>query len=264
LKPTFCAGKTDPMTSQLNGSVLKAFKILDLFAAGTSELTAKETADALGINMITAHRFLHTLVHAGALRTTSRGVFRLGYLFADLGERVLQGDNLPTILQPILDQLARDTGEACMATRFDRDMAVCIAKALPDRPLYVDIRIGSRLDAFCTAHGKLWLAHMSTDDQNRYFKNADLTGMTDHTITDINALKTELATIRHQGFATNNGEREHDIYAIAVPILTKHGTMISAFSVFGASPALLATGNDTLKHLKSAAQSAQDALFQTS
>jgi len=40
--------------------------------------------------------------------------------------------------------------------------------------------------------------------------------------------------------------------------------MISAFSVFGASPALLATGNDTLKHLKSAAQSAQDALFQTS
>ncbi|HAI32772.1 MAG TPA: IclR family transcriptional regulator, partial [Thalassospira sp.] len=42
------------MTSQLNGSVLKAFKILDLFAAGKSELTAKETADALGINMITA------------------------------------------------------------------------------------------------------------------------------------------------------------------------------------------------------------------
>ena len=61
------------MTSQLNGSVLKAFKILDLFAAGKIELTAQETADALGINMITAHRFLHTLVHAGALRVTSRG-----------------------------------------------------------------------------------------------------------------------------------------------------------------------------------------------
>ena len=52
------------MTSQLNGSVLKAFKILDLFAAGKIELTAQETADALGINMITAHRFLHTLVYA--------------------------------------------------------------------------------------------------------------------------------------------------------------------------------------------------------
>ncbi|NIY74039.1 IclR family transcriptional regulator [Thalassospira sp. HF15] len=250
------------MTSQLNGSVLKAFKILDLFAAGQSELTAKETADALGINMITAHRFLHTLVHAGALRVTSRGVFRLGCMFADLGERVLHDGNLPILLQPILDQLARDTGEACMATTFDRDMAVCIAKALPDRPLYVDIRIGSRLDAFCTAHGKLWLAYMTADDQDRYFKNAEMTRMTDHTVTDINALKAELATIRKQGFATNNGEREHDIYAIAVPILTKHGNMISAFSVFGASPALLEAGNATLSHLNSAAQSAQDVLFQ--
>lgn len=250
------------MTSQLNGSVLKAFKILDLFAAGQSELTAKETADALGINMITAHRFLHTLVHAGALRATSRGVFRLGYMFADLGERVLHDGNLPIILQPILDQLARDTGEACMATIFERDMAVCIAKALPDRPLYVDIRIGSRLDAFCTAHGKLWLAHMSADDLDRYFKNADLTGITDQTITDITALKNELATIRAQGFASNNGEREKDIYALAVPILTKHGKMISAFSVFGASPALLETDNATLNRLKSTAQSAQDVLLQ--
>jgi IclR family pca regulon transcriptional regulator len=250
------------MTSQLNGSVLKAFKILDLFAAGQSELTAKETADALGINMITAHRFLHTLVHAGALRATSRGVFRLGYMFADLGDRVMHDGNLPTVLQPILDQLARDCGEACMATEFDRDMAVCIAKALPDRPLYVDIRIGSRLDAFCTAHGKLWLAHMSPAEQDRYFANVKLTSMTDHTITDIAALKAELATIRDQGFASNNGERENDIYAIAVPITTAHGKMISAFSVFGASPATLDQNRETLlATLKAAAEAARDAIY---
>ncbi|HCK18419.1 MAG TPA: IclR family transcriptional regulator [Thalassospira sp.] len=250
------------MTSQLNGSVLKAFKILDLFAAGKSELTAKETADALGINMITAHRFLHTLVHAGALRATSRGVFRLGYIFADLGDRVLHDGSLPTILQPILDQLARETGEACMATEFDRDMAVCIAKALPDRPLYVDIRIGSRLDAFCTAHGKLWLAYMNTEDQDRYFKDASLTGMTDHTITDIDALKSELATIREQGFANNNGEREHDIYAIAVPITTTHGKMISALSVFGASPAILDQNHSrVLAALNAAAKSARNVIY---
>ena len=249
------------MTSQLNGSVLKAFKILDLFAAGKIELTAQETADALGINMITAHRFLHTLVHAGALRVTSRGVFRLGYMFADLGHRVMRDGNLAGLLQPILDQLARATGEACMATEFDRDMAVCIAKALPDRPLYVDIRIGSKLDAFCTAHGKLWLAHMSKTDQDRYFAKADLTRMTDHTLTDLTALKSELAQIRKAGFATNNGEREHDIYAIAVPITTLHGTMVSAFSVFGASPALLYQKRDTLLNaLTQATENAQRAL----
>jgi len=118
--------------------------------------------------------------------------------------------------------------------------------ALPDRALYVDIRIGSRLDAFCTAHGKLWLAHLSPDDQDRYFKNASLKGMTDHTITDLDDLRTELAHIRDQGFSTNNGEREKDIYAIAVPILTKHGNMISAFSVFGASVEILDQNRQSL------------------
>lgn len=250
------------MTSQLNGSVLKAFKILDLFAAGKIDLTAQQTADALGINMITAHRFLHTLVHAGALRLSSRGVFRLGYMFADLGHRVMRDGNLPGLLQPILDQLAHETGEACMATEFDRDMAVCIAKALPDRALYVDIRIGSQLDAFCTAHGKLWLAHMNKEDQDRYFAKADLPRMTDHTITDLAALKSELRHIREQGYATNKGERENDIYALAVPIITRHGTMISAFSVFGASPSLLEQKRDTLlTALAHAAENAQHALY---
>lgn len=250
------------MTSQLNGSVLKAFRILELFAAGKTDLTASDVADALGINMITAHRFLHTLVHAGALRVASRGVFRLGYMFADLGERVMHDGNLPSLLQPILDRLALETGEACMATGFDRDMAVCIAKALPDRPLYVDIRIGSRLDAFCTAHGKLWLAHMRPEDRDRYFDSAELTGMTGQTITDRDVLKAELATIRAQGHALNRGEREHDIYAIAVPVMTRHGKMISALSVFGASRSIVETQRDSLlAKLHMAADSAQHALY---
>ena len=90
----------------------------------------------------------------------------------------------------------------------------------------------------------------------------DLTNKTDHTITDIEALKSELATIRAQGFSTNNGEREHDIYAIAVPITTQHGKMISAFSVFGASPATLDQNRDMLlTKLQAAAQSAQHAIY---
>ncbi|HBS25062.1 MULTISPECIES: IclR family transcriptional regulator [Thalassospira] len=250
------------MPSQLNGSVLKAFRILELFAEGRTELTASDTAAALGINTITAHRFLHTLEQAGALRMVARGVFRLGYVFADLGDRVLRDGSLPNLIQPVLDDLARNVGDACMATEFDRDMAVCIAKALPDRSLYVDIRIGSRLDAFCTAHGKLWLAFMGPDQQDRYFDSIRLTGMTDRTITDLAALKSELRTIREQGFSMNNGERESDIYAVAVPILTQHGRMVSAISVFGASPTLIEQKRDhILTSLRDAAENATRALY---
>ncbi|WP_254869567.1 helix-turn-helix domain-containing protein [Thalassospira lucentensis] len=80
------------MTSQLNGSVLKAFKTLDLFAAGKIELTAQETADALGINMVNAHRFLHTLVHAGALLDQKRDtLFNALMQAAENAQRALYG-----------------------------------------------------------------------------------------------------------------------------------------------------------------------------
>jgi IclR family pca regulon transcriptional regulator len=253
------------MTTQLNGSVLKAFRILDLFAAGRSEMTAGEVAKDLKINLITAHRFLHSLEQAGALRASARGVFRLSYMFADLGERVMRDGGPAPTLQPILDNLARVTGEACMATRFETDMAVCIAKAMPGRSLYVDIRIGSKLDAFCTAHGKLWLAFMVDEKREAYLATARLSPLTATTITGKSALKQELDRIREDGFALNDGERESDIYAIAVPITNRTGRMVCAISTFGTASSIVnQRSTSLLHHLKDAARAAQNALYGTS
>ncbi|OSQ35776.1 IclR family transcriptional regulator [Thalassospira mesophila] len=250
------------MTTQLNGSVLKAFRILELFAAGRSEMSAGEVAKELKINLITAHRFLHTLEQAGALRVTARGVFRLGYMFADLGERVLRDGGPALALQPVLDDLARATGEACMATRFENDMAVCIAKALPGRSLYVDIRIGTKLDAFCTAHGKLWLAFMEDEKRDTYLATAHLSALTATTITGKSALKQELQRIREDGFALNDGERESDIYAIAVPVTNRTDRMVSALSTFGTAREIVHQRRARLlRHLQDAALAAQSALY---
>ncbi|PKR55571.1 IclR family transcriptional regulator [Thalassospira marina] len=250
------------MTSQLNGSVLKAFRILELFAAGRSEMTAGEVARELKINLITAHRFLHTLEQAGALRMTARGVFKLGYIFADLGERVSREGGPAPALQPVLDDLARKTHEACMATRFDHDKAVCIAKALPERALYVDIRIGSQLDAYCTAHGKLWLAFMEDEKRQAYLDAARLSSLTATTITGKSALMQELARIREDGFALNDGERESDIFAIAVPVFNRNGTMVSALSTFGSNKAIVTQRRSgLLDQLRNAANNAQTALY---
>ncbi|OKH87177.1 IclR family transcriptional regulator [Thalassospira sp. TSL5-1] len=245
------------MSAQLNGSVIRAFRILDLFAAGYREMTAGDVARELKINLITAHRFLHTLEHAGALRMTARGVFRLGYVFADLGERIRTDGGPAPILQPVLDDLARVAHEACMATRFDQDKAVCIAKALPERALYVDIRIGTRLEAHCTAHGKLWLALMEEEKRDAWLQTAT-------TITGKSALIQELHHIRRQGFALNDGEGLGDIYAIAVPVFNHHNHMVSAISCFGSNSMIVHQHQATLlDHLKKAATTAQTALYGT-
>ncbi|PVB60574.1 IclR family transcriptional regulator [Labrenzia sp. 011] len=243
------------MVAQINGSVVKAFEILKLFSAGRTIISAADVMAELGVNAVTAHRFLKTLEHVGALVAVDRGRYRLGFLFADLAERLLDGGSLAGILQPVLNALTGRLGEASMATLFRADKVVCIARAVPDRPVLVDIRVGSELEAWCTAHGKLWLAHLPEKELDAYFSRVDPRAFTGATITGEAALRAELERVRREGFAENRGEREDTLHAIAVPLFSGSGRMITGLSVFGPVARLSGEAAATaLAHLKHAAE----------
>ncbi|SMF77853.1 transcriptional regulator, IclR family [Tistlia consotensis] len=221
------------MSVQLNASVLKAFAILGLFTAERSEITAATVAAELGLNGVTAHRFLRTLERAGALVAAAKGVYRLGFLLVDLGDRATHQAQLGRTLQPVLDAITRDMNEASMVTAFQADMVVCIARALSGRSLSVDIRVGSQLDGYCTANGKLWLASLPAPALARYLDLVERRPLTGATIVERAALLEELERVRRQGWASNENEREEGIRAIAVPVTTHEGRMIAGLSVFG-------------------------------
>ena len=223
------------MAQQLNNSVARAFDILRLLGRGRPRIGVSDLTRELGLNAITAHRFLKTLEAEGALVQVAKGSYRLGYALVDLGDRARDEDRLGQWLQPVLDDLTADLGEASMATIYQAGMVVCIARAMPPRSLSVDIRVGDRLEAYCTAHGKLWLAHVSASERTRYLDNVRLDAMTGRTITHRTQLQNEIDTARQRGFSFNLGEREDGITAIAMPVLTDSGRMIAGLSIFGPS-----------------------------
>lgn len=221
--------------SQINGSVIKAFQILSLLNADRRELSAAVLAEKFGFNAVTSHRFLRTLEAAGALVHLGKGSYGLGYLLADLGQQSADEANLSNVIQPALELLTKRIGEGSMATVFDGEMAVCIAKAVPDRPLFVDIKKGSRLEAYRTAHGKMWLAHMPAHNLERYLdtvQDGKFIADTSRTREDFLA---ELDEVRREGVSYNRGERESDIHGIAVPVLSRTGKMVCGLSVFGSA-----------------------------
>ena len=250
------------MASQLNGSIIKAFAILDLFSDSRTEITAATVSRELGMNAITAHRFLKTLERVGALVAVSKGTFRLGFTLVDLGDRVANRSGLARTLQPILDAVTSDVGEASMATVLSADMVVCIAHAHSGRSLSVDIRVGTRLDAYCTAHGKLWLSSLRESELTRYLDTVPLDRQSERTIVDPDRLRNELERVRRQGFAVNDGEREEGIRAIAVPLFTRTGRMVTGLSVFG--PSFRMTDDvmeKSLQRLREAAREAEEAMY---
>lgn len=246
------------MATQVNNSVLKAFAILDLFSESRTEINAALVARELGLNAVTAHRFLRTLERVGALVAVSKGVYRLGFVLIDLADRVIHHADLGRALTPVLEDVTRDMREASMATVLEADMVVCIARAVSGRSLSVDIRVGSQLDAYCTAHGKLWLAELGQAALQRYLEVMPLTRMSPHTIVAPDRLLAELAEVRRQGHAVNDGEREEGIRAVAVPVRSRQGRMVCSLSLFGPSfrmtDDVMAAGVDRLRLAAGAAQ----------
>lgn len=250
------------MAQQLNNSVAKAFDILRLLGRGRPRITVAEVSRELGMNGITAHRFLKTLEAEGALVQVSKGNYRLGYGLVDLGDRALEQDRLGQLLQPVLDDLTADLGEASMATIYQAGMVVCIARAMPPRSLSVDIRVGDRLEAYCTAHGKLWLAHLSPRECAKYLDTVRLDALTARTIVRREQLREEIHAVRQRGFSYNLGEREDGISAVAVPVLTDGGRMVAGLSMFGPSSRIDRQALDhALERLQSAAREAALLLY---
>lgn len=221
------------MVSQINGSVVKAFRILSLFEGGLEEISAADVSERLAMNGVTAHRFLRTLEMTGALVAAAKGRYRLGFALVDLGERAAGHVSIANVVQPVLDDLSRTLMEGSMATVFDGEMVVCIAKAAPDKPLFVDVRRGSRLEAYCTAHGKLWLSTLGPVQLARYFDIVERRALTGTTLVSREALTRDLDEIRSAGIAFNEGEREEHIHGAAVPVRTRGGRMVCGLSLFG-------------------------------
>lgn len=219
------------MATPLNGSLIKAFEILDLLSEQRPQTTAADVAKALDMSPSTAHRFLVTLEEVGALVQVRRGVYSLGHHMAQLGRIAERTDPLATLVQPVITQVSGHLNESVMAGTLSRDGVVCLATAIAPRSISVNIQVGRLLDLHVSAQGKIWLADMPTQDRDARLDALVRSGVL--TGAGAQALLHEIEQARQDGFACNRGESEPDIGAVAVPVFDAAGALRLTISAFG-------------------------------
>lgn len=219
------------MATPLNGSLIKAFEILDLFSEQHPQVTAAEVAQALEMSSSSAHRFLVTLEEVGALVQVRRGAYSLGHHIEHLGRIAERTNPLARLVQPIIAQISSRLNESVMAGQLTREGVVCLATAIAPRPISVNIQVGRMLDLHVSAQGKLWLAHMGPEERDARISDLIRTGKL--TEDDAQALRGEIDRARQEGFACNRGESEPDIGAVAVPVFDEAGGLRLTLSAFG-------------------------------
>jgi DNA-binding IclR family transcriptional regulator len=129
-------------------------------------------------------------------------------------------------MQSVRDELD-ETVHLC---QVDGGETVFLEAIETNRSLKVSSRVGERLPAYATAAGKVLLAELSSEQLRALFPERSLLPQTDRTIATRSQLETELKQIRESGYATNFGESENGVTAIAVPIRDPRGRAVFALA----------------------------------
>ncbi len=131
--------------------------------------------------------------------------------------------------------LRNQTGETVHVAVLDGREVVYIERLDSPNTLRMFLEIGRRNSAHCSGTGKVLLAFLAKDHQNRLLSGWQLEVKTEFTITDTTALRRELDQIRQHGYATNRHEAEVGVVSIAAPIRDRSAQVVAAISVAGPS-----------------------------
>lgn len=217
------------------GVLEKAMGLLNIVSAAPVPMTFTELLRTAGLPKATLHRMLGTLTREGLLRRDNyTKTFRLGFRLLQLAHEVWSDFDLRLAAKDEMIALRDETGESVLLVGLDGDHVVLVAseEAGRDLPMRLASKVGFRMPVHATAGGKAIAAYM---DPQRRLAMLDATrpleAFTPATITDLDALQSELDLTRARGYAIEYLEHEDGVVAIAAPILDIESRPIGAIII---------------------------------
>jgi IclR family pca regulon transcriptional regulator len=210
-------------------SLERGLAILACFTPERPVLGIADLANALGMSPSTTHRYVITLTKLGYLLRAEKRKYRLTLGVTDLGMSAMNSTSLLAHARPHLEDLRRRTGFTVTIAVLDGPEVLLVDRVSGDRRGLRQIDLvqtpGSRMPAYCTALGKVLLAHLPEYEQRTVVTQVTLTKSARNTISSKKALRTELQRIRGQSLATADEEFTPKLHSIAAPVRSSSETV---------------------------------------
>jgi DNA-binding IclR family transcriptional regulator len=202
----------------------KAFDVLDVFDDDRRVVTLTEIAQRSGLPKSTVHRLLARLLALNVIERHGTG-YRVGIRMLSVSS-VTPVNALRELALPFLHLLHSRVGNTVHLTVLRGAEIVYVEKIRHPAAFPTPSYVGGHMPAHATAAGKVLLAFTEESGQ----PPESLARRTANTITDVEALRVELATVRERGIATEFQESAPGIACLAAPI-TIMGRVFAALSV---------------------------------
>jgi IclR family transcriptional regulator, KDG regulon repressor len=223
-------------TEYLIQAVSHALDLLEQFHGEVDELGVTELSKRLKLHKNNVFRLLATLESRGYIEQNKvTENYRLGLKTLEIGQTFIHQMGLLRQSKPVLEAMVRECNETTYVAIL-RDFNIIYLDAVEtDMTVRVVPRVGSWLPAYCTAAGKIQIAHISDEELESYLATKELKPFTANTIIDRNVLRKQLKEVAEQGYAVDDEELDIGVRCVSAPIRDYTRRIIGAVSVSGPS-----------------------------
>lgn len=212
-------------------TVTRVLDILDMVASSERPLTPTDLAQALNIPKASLHRLVATMEQQGYLQTrmNQRGL-QAGHRLNRVALGVLASGPLQAQRRTILAALSKEIGETCNIAVPDGSEMIYFDRAETHWPVRVQLQVGSRVPAYATAGGKMYLSSLPQAKRDALISHIQLIPHTKNSILDASELHAELDNTAERGYALDNEEYIDGMVAMAVPITNEENRLFATLS----------------------------------
>lgn len=204
-----------------------------------SDGTLAEIAAGAQAPKSSTHRVLGGLVRRGYVTARDHGHYGPGpkiFVVAGMANGIR---DYALIASAALDDLRRHTSDTIHLALLVGEAAVYVEKLDGSRPYRSVSKVGLPLQLHSTAMGKAILAALPDADREALMERLPLTARTPRTLTNVAALRKEVAAVRARGFAIDDEENEELIRCVGAAFKDHNNSVVGAVSV--SAPSFLMT-----------------------
>ncbi len=205
----------------------RGLSVIRAFAGQREHLTLAEVSKLVFLPRATVRRCLITLNSLGYVETDGK-YFRLTPQILTLSQAYFSSSPLPRIAQRYIEQVSEEVNDSCSVSVMIGGEVIYVARSTLRRASSVQRGIGQTLPAYCTSMGRVLLAMKTDEELDDYFRRVQFKKFTHKTVTDVQELREVIEQVRRDDYSIINGEFEHNLCAVAVPVRNTSGRTVAA------------------------------------
>ncbi|MEW6360430.1 MAG: IclR family transcriptional regulator [Planctomycetota bacterium] len=212
-------------------SLDRGLELLEIISHGMASFSVTQLSAKTGLSKSTVSRLLATLnARRYVFRDKSRR-FHLGFKVFELNVLLQRQRDVEGALNEVVARLADKSGESSHIAIFSQGEGLIQSAVDAKNMIAATFAPGDRFPLHSLASGKILAAFLPARELDQVLER--LSARPDWRDVAIAQFKSDLATVREQGYAYDNRPDTTGVASIAAPLRDNHGEVIGALGVTG-------------------------------